>query len=619
MKQVQKCFAGALVVFLLLALCSCGSPQNRMQKQFDRFLKTSFTSFLESDALSAHTFYTKPNSYHTRGNRAANDLGTRPSQETFAKIREDNQLQQTELKKIDRSLLNEQQQVNYDLFLFQLQREQVLYQEKFDFYHSFFNAVNGIHTQLPVLFIEFRVLEEADITLLISLLQDSGAFLDAYLSYAEAQSAKGTLLADCKEVAAYCRTMAEEGENSPVLKTCVEKLETLSLSESSKQEYAAQITQAVHQIFLPAYDKIASVMDGLAVQQSVPSLAALPDGKAYYEALFQDRVGTSASAADWKKRLISFCDAQKQRLGNLAAHSQQSYEALFNGAFQTGYDSYDGIMEALKKAIQADFPDIGVIPYTIGEIPASIASKGVAAYFCVPPLDSQLPRTIKVNKEASGDALGSISLYQLLAHEGMPGHLYQNAYAAQMLPDEPWRLSMLQFDGYTEGYAVYAQLHAVTYLPIEKDAAAVYQAAQLIQFTATAIMEIGIHYEGWSIDDAKAFLKTYGLENAAGGLYASLANTPGVFTPYYAGAAQFLLLREMAEKQLEGRFNLKQFHTVLLQYGKVPFEFLTDRLIDDLELNAVQTGAVLSLRIKNRAVSTHCPVYFISIPARCAC
>ena len=57
----------------------------------------------------------------------------------------------------------------------------------------------------------------------------------------------------------------------------------------------------------------------------------------------------------------------------------------------------------------------------------------------------------------------SLETFSTVAHEGIPGHMYQIAYAYKNVKD-PWRNSMASFLGYTEGYATYTELYALKYL-----------------------------------------------------------------------------------------------------------------------------------------------------------
>lgn len=580
MKKRKQGTAVALVCLMLFLLCGCGgSRETRMQKKFDLLMEQEFVTALQADYLAAHVYLKQPESYGVTPKKLQVSLGFRPTKENFVTLRQELANSRQKLHEIDRSLLSVQQQDTFDLYQFKLDAQSALYEERFDTYHCFFDPVAGVHVQLPTQLIEFRVQKEKDLQALIILLADTKDYLSTFTAYARTQKEQQTLLADCTQVSAYCASLAADGADSQILSEIQALVERVPLGEDKKADYKEQIRRAFIQSFVPAYQNTADVMAQLAQDgEQAVGYGMLPEGKAYYEALVQARLGTSKTVEELHSALDKMIEHQRNIILDIGANHPEAVQVMLSDSFSSPYTDYEQTLSVLEQKIKADFPDIGTVAYHVGVIPEPTAGKNVAAYFVIPPLDSKEPRTIKVNTHAGMDNLGNVDTFLILAHEGFPGHLYQSAYAAQKLADQPWRIVLTTWNGYSEGYASYVQLHALDYLDLDRNAAAAFRASKLYQWCIIAQLELGIHYEGWSVQEENEYLKRYNMADTVGELYQNLAYTPGRYLAYYAGCAQFEMLRIQVEQSLEERFDTKAFHAVILDDGYVTFEKLEEKV-----------------------------------------
>ena len=97
--------------------------------------------------------------------------------------------------------------------------------------------------------------------------------------------------------------------------------------------------------------------------------------------------------------------------------------------------------------------------------------------------------------------------------------------------------------------------------------------------------DVGIHYEGWSLEDTADFFAGYGVTNGdtVYQIYQAVIQDPGNYLKYYLGAAEILKLKEQAEAALSDRFVLKDFHTFFLSMGPAPFPVIEDYMEEWLE------------------------------------
>ena len=103
------------------------------------------------------------------------------------------------------------------------------------------------------------------------------------------------------------------------------------------------------------------------------------------------------------------------------------------------------------------FPAIPAIEFTVTPVHASLQDSVSPAFYMIPSIDAYQENSIYINE--AGGSMGS--LWATLAHEGIPGHMYQTVYFLSHNP-HPLR-SVLTFSGYSEGWATYVEMTSYAY------------------------------------------------------------------------------------------------------------------------------------------------------------
>ena len=132
------------------------------------------------------------------------------------------------------------------------------------------------------------------------------------------------------------------------------------------------------------------------------------------------------------------------------------------------------------------------------------------AFYMIPAIDNTSENVIYIN---NGHLTDNLSLFTTLAHEGYPGHLYQNVYYASLHAD-PIRC-VLNYGGYTEGWATYSEMMSYYFSTLTKEQATLFQRNSSVILGLYALADMGIHYDGWKLADAAAFFHTYGITDDA--------------------------------------------------------------------------------------------------------
>jgi uncharacterized protein (DUF885 family) len=177
----------------------------------------------------------------------------------------------------------------------------------------------------------------------------------------------------------------------------------------------------------------------------------------------------------------------------------------------------------------------------------------------------------------------------LAYHEAIPGHHFQIALAQEMQNLPAFRQGLM-FTAYTEGWALYAEQLAVELGWYADDPYGLLGMLQAQAFRAARlVVDTGLHAEGWTFEQAQDFFT----ENTGFDVGDSIDPQqqiarylvwPGQATAYYIGYLKFMELRQRAMDQLGDRFDLIEFHRVVLGSGAMPLDILesvVDRYIVD--------------------------------------
>ncbi len=170
---------------------------------------------------------------------------------------------------------------------------------------------------------------------------------------------------------------------------------------------------------------------------------------------------------------------------------------------------------------------------------------------------------------------------RLASHEVYPGHHLQRVVARDASLPLVRRIGRVL--GFTEGWASYAERLAREAGVYREDPGGLLgELWAELELAVAAVVDTGIHGLGWSAARAAAYVvrTLEQSEEDAMGTVALLAATPGAAIPYFVGQMKFLELRSRAQTELGARFNLPEFHDVVLREGVIPLSTL-EQVVDD--------------------------------------
>ena len=215
---------------------------------------------------------------------------------------------------------------------------------------------------------------------------------------------------------------------------------------------------------------------------------------------------------------------------------------------------------------------------TVKYVDAAMEDYLSPAFYLTSPLDHLTENSIYINQKNGYEGL---RLFTTLAHEGFPGHLFQNVYFHSIC-DLPIR-SLLGYPGYTEGWATFVELHSYTYAGLSEDAASLCAANQAAILSLYATADMGIHYEGWTLDDTATFFGTYGFtdEETIRDIFELIVGEPANYLKYYIGYLEFHDLQADMKKQNPDTYTDSDFYKKVLDIGPAPFGVLQEYVLGD--------------------------------------
>lgn len=553
---------------------SVGTASDEVNADFDDFTREIFTDAVSTDALTLHFELKDPSAYDIDLDTI--DLGRINLQnpiDTFVSDISTDALRQ-ELHDFDYEELTEKQQQTYDILDEFLETEQTYDSKTLFYYPEYLSSTSGTQSLLPVMMSEYAFYSPADVDDYLLLLQDFPDCFNNILDYEQEKADAGLFMSDesADEVIASCQSFIEDPDNNMLIEVFPEKLESVSgLSDSDKADYIKRNDQAVHDYVIPAYQSLIKGMEALKGSGTNENgLCYFDHGKEYYEYLVKSQTGSDKTPEE----LIEWLDDTLQNTivqMALLLSSDDSLADKLDEAIDISENDPKIILQTLQSALKEDFPDAVSSQYTLKYVPESLEDSMNPAFYMIPPVDVTDSNVIYLNNSQITD---NLSLFTTLAHEGYPGHLYQQSAFSATDPD-PLRQAM-NFLGYVEGWATYAENMSYTWTGLDDNLARCLQLNQDITLALYGRIDLGIHYEGWTTDDVTEFLSDYGLDDdeTVHSVFRTIVSDPASYLPYCIGYMEFKELRDDTEETMGDDFNLKEFHQCILNIGPCSFDVL---------------------------------------------
>lgn len=503
---------------------------------------------------------------------------------------------------IDRKALSEADQLNYDIYLRELDQSIAGFR-----FHDEFMPVShqgGVHTFADGMLQGLRFEKAKDYSDWIARLRAYGTYTDQTIALMRQGMASGWMRPKAimqrvpAQIAGQIVAAPEDSASYSPFKAM-----SANVSASEQERLRAEAKAAVVDVVLPALKRFQSFFNEQYLPKCRDSVAAgeLPDGKAYYDFLARSYTTTDLSAAQIHEiglKEVTRLRAEMEKIRvEVAFHGDQPafFEYLRSDAKFHYNDGAQLLMayRAMAKRIDPEltriFGTLPRAPYGVTPIPDALAPDTTTAYYNGGSTDGKRAGNYYVNLYKPQTRL-IWEMLPLTLHESVPGHHLQISIANE-LPEQPMFRRLAGFTAYVEGWALYAEqlgydmgLYADPYDRMGQKAYEMWRAARLV-------VDTGMHAQGWSRQQAIDYFKAndpkseHDITNEIDRYLA----TPGQALAYKIGQMKISELRAKAKAKLGDNFDLRAFHDELLGAGALPLSVLETRM--NAWLDAQPAGA----------------------------
>ena len=557
----------AVVSGSLLLLSACGTEESVDQNEkFEEYTQEVFCNEVSSNTINLHYTLKNPEDYGITDYEVS--LGSFESDPDMVKVSAENMRQS--LQEFSYEGLNLQNRITFDILEYQVKSAEknadyVLYEEPL-------GLVSGVQTQFPVVMSEYRFYDRQDVETYLELLEMTGDYFDSLIKFEREKADAGLFMADyaLDTVLEQCRAFLDMGDGNYLYSTFADRVEDIDeLTKEEKSDYIQDNALVVSDCVFPAYEKLISSLEELRGSgENEKGLVNLPDGADYYELVVRRATGSERSVEEMedltRRQITDDLEAMEQVLGITTEEAQEAAASMTQ-------DSAGLILSKLQDGIKEAFPEAPDTALEVKYVPEEMEEHLSPAFYMIPAIDNTEENVIYINRAHVNDDL---TLFTTLAHEGYPGHLYQTVYYESTDPD-PVR-SVMDFGGYVEGWATYAEMGSYYLTPLSKEQAVLLQKNSSIILGLYALADMGIHYEGWSRMDTVAFFSNYGITDTETieRIYELIIGSPGNYLKYYIGYVEFLELKKDWAEEKGTEYSQKEFHEAVLEVGPAPFDIV---------------------------------------------
>ncbi len=500
---------------------------------------------------------------------------------------------------MDRAALDEADQLNYELFRRELENDVDAYRFRghlLPFSHQ--GGIQTLHTFTNYL----RFASVGDYDDWLTRLRNIEPHIVQTIELAETGRKSG-LMPPCVLTSRIPDQLSAQLVDDPVDSPFYEIFTNFSdaIPATERERLRKAATETITRQVLPAYRRLATFFEKtyLPACRASIGIAELPEGRQWYEHLARTFTTTSMSPDEIHRLGLNEVSRLREAMqividevafdgsfGEFLEHLRTNPVFYFSDADQL-HTAYLATAKRIDPELVRLFGRLPRAPYGIKPIPDEIARDTTTAYYTRPAADGSRAGIFWVNLYRP-EVRPKYEIEVLTVHEAVPGHHLQIALQ-QELGDMPNFRRYRGFTAFVEGWGLYSESLGYD-LGLYKDPYSRFgQLTYEIWRAIRLVVDTGIHYKGWTRQQAIDFFK----DNAAKTEH-DIVNeidryigNPGQALAYKIGQLQIQSLRDNARRTLGERFDIREFHDALLAGGALPLDILEQRmdlwLIDKLE------------------------------------
>lgn len=497
--------------------------------------------------------------------------------------------------------------LSYDLWNYQF--EQMDRGKEFIRHAYIFEQMNGTHSFLPTLMMQFhKVEEESDMQAYVSRLSAIGRGMNQLIDRAKVIADGGVrppkfayeiVTKEAKDIISG-KPFDDSDKDSSLLNDAKTKAAALveagKIDQARADELIAASAAALSQSFGPSYQRLIAYLekDVVNASEQPQGVHALPNGKVFYKNMLKRNTTTNMTADEVHdlglaevarirglmeeiKRKDGF-DGTLQEYFAYIRDSKNDPKFYFENTDEgrQGYiDTATAAIENIKKELPNYFGILPKADLVVKRVESFREQDGAPQHYYPGTPDGSRPGIYYAHLSDMA-TMPKNELEVIAYHEGLPGHHMQIAIA-QELKGIPTFRTQAGFTAYAEGWALYSEALAKempnTFETLNSDfgrlGSEIWRAIRLV-------VDTGLHHKGWSMEQAVEFF-SQNSPAPLGTIETEIRRylvLPGQATSYKVGMIDIQRLRKMAETELGDKFDIKAFHDTVLDGGALPLSLL---------------------------------------------
>ena len=508
------------------------------------------------------------------------------------------------LESYDDSQLSQQQSISKKIALFDLNNN-IKQQEQFPFHNFPLNQIGGIHLNMIQFMTDIHPIRSGS---------EAAAYIDRLDMLDEVFESQMEILNAQKEAGIFpprfvfdhvIRQLNEFLEGSkgsnPIRDVFQRKISEIDLSEADQAELMSDLDSAMQTSVKPGFNLLLGfMMETLPMANPNDGAWSLPNGDEFYALRLKAQTTTDYTAEEIHNIGLSEVDRISKRMQAILSELNYGDNLIvgemmnkLNEDSQFLYadtpdrksivvNDYNDIVEETWLAAADSFHKMPESTVEVRAVPEYSEQNEAGGYYMSPALDGSRPGVFYANLYDIKQT-PTYSMRALAFHEAIPGHHLQNA-----LNMENEELTLFRRFGYYtsafgEGWALYSER-----LSLELGMAkSLYDELGVLQselFRAVRlVVDTGLHYKRWTREEAMDYMKTTtGMSDAE--VVAEIERYivwPGQACSYKVGMLKILELRDKAQTEMGDAFDIRDFHSAVLDNGEPPL-FIVEELVNEM-------------------------------------
>ena len=383
---------------------------------------------------------------------------------------------------------------------------------------------------------------------------------------------------------------SSKAENISLYTVFAEKLNSIDITKEEKQELLDAALKEIENVFIPAYTKLFAYIEHL--EKSATDDAGVwkfPHGDKYYRYILRKETSTNLTPKEiHDKGLKEVNRIQKEMRRIFDELEYPEDESLFElmervindaGFYDTTTSkgrnevvkAYERILEDIDLKLRTI---VGIHPQRKVVVQGDMGG-GAGGFYTGGSADGSRPGVFHTG--VGGSRVPKYSMKTIAYHEAIPGHHFQNALAKEL--NLPRFRNFTHFNGFIEGWALYAEQLGWELGSYADDPYANIGRLQLELLRAVRmVVDTGIHALKWTRDEAAQYMDE--VLGAQKGTFLGEVDRycvlPGQAAGYMVGMLKILELRDRVKDELGEKFDVKEFHDMILGNGSLPLGILEE-------------------------------------------